>query len=547
MVRAVAYIRVSTDRQARDGTSLVTQRRRVHEYAASKRYELVRQFVEEGESAKTDKRPVLQEMLRYCKEQRGKIDVLIFPKIDRFARYSADYHYLKGYLKEQGIRVESTDEQFDDSPSGRFLESLLAATAQFDNDVRSERAFNGMREAVAEGRWVWGAPRGYRNASPCGKATIEPDPAVAPIIVCAFEQAASMAPIKEILDWLRLQGISMSRSSFHRMLHNKAYIGIIEAFGASQSAAPPFLPLVPEGLFRRAQNAIRRRQAPKVYERDNRAFPLRGTLRCPCGKFLTASWARGRSARYPYYRCRRCSRVNLRGEFVEEQFVRTLALLRGRFSFDQRMVARLKASWDKDTSVGSTRAARVQREVSKLESFQRTLTLKVAEGVVPDHLAKEQFLEIEAKLVDLRAELRPIGDPQVSFEQLIGHGRSFFRQIDQLWLHSDVSVRKRLQRVLFPSGATLEFAHGCRTAKSGPLAGSAASSSAQLSRAAAPAGGSANRQEHKTITLLANVVPERPHEFIEFLRRVYFELGDIAAPTVGPGAESASRSDSFAG
>lgn len=189
MVRAIAYIRVSTDRQATDGTSLVTQRRRVVEFTALKGYQLKKQFVEEGESAKTDNRPVLREMLAYCEQERGNIDVLVFPKIDRFARYSEDYHHLKRHLRNLGIRVESIDERFDDSPAGRFLESMLAATAQFDNDVRSERTYNGMKEAVAQGRWVWRAPVGYRNVRVDNKANIEPDPKIAPLVVEALKES----------------------------------------------------------------------------------------------------------------------------------------------------------------------------------------------------------------------------------------------------------------------------------------------------------------------------------------------------------------------
>ncbi len=571
MVRAIAYIRVSTDRQVRDGTSLVTQRRRVQEYSASKRYDLVQQFVEEGESAKTDKRPVLQEMLRYCKEQRGKIDVLIFPKIDRLARYSADYHYLKSYLREQGVRVESTDERFDDSPSGRFLESLLAATAQFDNDVRSERAYNGMREAVAEGRWVFGAPRGFRNVTLGNKSTIEPDPETRPTIVCAFEQTACMTPIREILEWLLSQGISMSRSTFHRMIHNKAYIGEIEAFGETHLAVPPFIPLVSQRLFRAAQDAIKRRRHPKVYQRDNLAFPLRGTVRCMCGQFLTAGWSRGRSDRYAYYRCRVCTRVNFRGEMLEEQFVATLSRLRRKIVFDERMVVRLKAQWDKDMAAETGRSVRVRRDINKLESLQRVLISKVAEGVVPDYLAKEQFSEIDSKLRNLKGDLAPVVRTDASFGILIGHGKSLFRQIDQLWLNSDLRIRQRLQRTLFPQGATIVKNSDCRTAKGDPTPGSDDPFRAQLSHLALPADKSANAKSFDAPNMalpadksanaksfdapnmalppdksanrskrnlridLDDVVPGDPRGFIEFLSRLQFELGDIVETSSSQG------------
>lgn len=285
MVRAIAYIRVSTDRQATDGTSLVTQRRRVIEYVTAKGYVLVKQFVEEGESAKTDNRPVLQEMLRFCEQEKGRIDLLIFPKIDRFARYSEDYHHLKSRLRGLGIRFESIDERFDDSPAGRFLESMLAATAQFDNDVRSERTYNGMKEAVSQGRWVWMAPLGYRNIRVDGKATIEPDPHTGPLVVKAFEMIADgVTGTTRVRQWLADQGVSIGKNGLYRMLQNKIYLGIIEAFGLQERGAPPMVPLLSESLFYRAQVSLRPHNGPGTINRNNDEFPLRGTVLCPCGQ-----------------------------------------------------------------------------------------------------------------------------------------------------------------------------------------------------------------------------------------------------------------------
>ena len=44
------------------------------------------------------------------------------------------------------------------------MESVLAAFAQFDNDVRSDRTRAGMKAALELGRWVFLAPIGYLNA-----------------------------------------------------------------------------------------------------------------------------------------------------------------------------------------------------------------------------------------------------------------------------------------------------------------------------------------------------------------------------------------------
>ncbi len=54
------------------------------------------------------------------------------------------------------------------------MENMVAAFAQFDNDMRADRCTNGMKEAVREGRHVWNAPIGYNNVRVADKATIAP-------------------------------------------------------------------------------------------------------------------------------------------------------------------------------------------------------------------------------------------------------------------------------------------------------------------------------------------------------------------------------------
>lgn len=471
MVQAIAYIRVSTDRQATDGTSLVTQRRRVVEYTALKGYRLVKQFVEEGESAKTDNRPVLKQMLRYCETERGKIDLLVVPKIDRFARYSEDYHHLKRQLRNLGIRVESIDERFDDSPAGKFLESMLVATAQFDNDVRSERTYNGMREAVSQGRWVWKAPTGYRNVRIDGRANIEPDPRTAPLVIEAFEKLARRVRVTDVREWLNEQGIPIRRNGFYKMVRNRVYIGIIEAFGVTSRGVLPFTPLIPFELFESAQTAIAPSNHPGVNQLDHEDFPLRGTVRCACGAYLTACWSKGNKRRYAYYRCRTCPRVNIGREFVESQFLMQLQRLSAAMTPDDQMAADLRSFWDGTQRQLRVRFEELERDRERIESQQANLVRKVADGVVPDHLAKQMLQENESKLRQINAKLSKSRslDREPHFDVLIEFGTRFLRQVSEMWQDAEICLKKQIQSFLFPSGSIVVSNTHPRTAAKAPL------------------------------------------------------------------------------
>ena len=68
--KAGIYIRVSTFDQAREGFSLGEQEKRLKEFCDFKRYEIFNVYKDAGISAKNDKRPAYQQMIRRCRRTR---------------------------------------------------------------------------------------------------------------------------------------------------------------------------------------------------------------------------------------------------------------------------------------------------------------------------------------------------------------------------------------------------------------------------------------------------------------------------------------------
>ena len=187
--RAIIYTRVSSREQVDEGNSLVTQERLCREYALKHNYEIVEVFVEQGESAKTTLRTELQRMLTYCTNRKNKIEAVLTYKLDRIARQSDDYSYIRILLKRYNVEIKSITEYFENTPAGRFMENVIVSVSQFDNDMRAERTKGGMEEAVKEGRFVFLAPYGYDNVGVAGKSNIAPN-SFAPIIRKTFEEVA---------------------------------------------------------------------------------------------------------------------------------------------------------------------------------------------------------------------------------------------------------------------------------------------------------------------------------------------------------------------
>src|SRR5579863_6233292 len=101
-MKGIIYCRVSSKEQA-EGTSLDSQRLACEEYARAKNTEVIRVFVERGESAKFADRTQLLELIEFCREHKGSINSLIVWKVDRFARNVTDHFSIKATLAKYGV------------------------------------------------------------------------------------------------------------------------------------------------------------------------------------------------------------------------------------------------------------------------------------------------------------------------------------------------------------------------------------------------------------------------------------------------------------
>ena len=147
MVGAVIYIRVSTKEQT-ENLSLPTQLRACEEYCRREGLDVLERFKEEGESAKTADRTELQRLLTFCRTNKGRVHFVVVFNLTRFARDKYDHFALRSHLKSLGISLRSATEPIDDTSTGKLMEGVLAAFAQFDNDVRSDRTRAGMKAAL---------------------------------------------------------------------------------------------------------------------------------------------------------------------------------------------------------------------------------------------------------------------------------------------------------------------------------------------------------------------------------------------------------------
>ena len=137
--KAVAYVRVSTEKQADAGQSLDAQRAKVTAYAGLYDLELVEVIVDAGASAKTLDRPGLTRALAMLKS--GEADALVVVKLDRLTRSVRDLGELVDrYFANGKAALLSVSEQIDTrSAGGRLVLNVLASVSQWEREAIGER------------------------------------------------------------------------------------------------------------------------------------------------------------------------------------------------------------------------------------------------------------------------------------------------------------------------------------------------------------------------------------------------------------------------
>src|SRR4051812_32055907 len=95
-IKAVSYLRVSTQRQGKSGLGLEAQREAVGRYLAGIGATLLAEFeeVETGKGSNAlDKRPKLRDAIVLAKKQKA---ILVIAKLDRLAR---NVHFISGLME----------------------------------------------------------------------------------------------------------------------------------------------------------------------------------------------------------------------------------------------------------------------------------------------------------------------------------------------------------------------------------------------------------------------------------------------------------------
>jgi DNA invertase Pin-like site-specific DNA recombinase len=150
-IKAVGYVRVSTESQGKSGLGLEAQQMAIQQFADAEGYEVAEWFreVETGKGSDAmDRRPQLAAALKAGRVLRAPV---IVAKLDRLSR---DVHFISGLMAH---RVEFIVAQLG-KQADPFILHIYAALAEKEREMISARTRAGLAAAKARGQ-VLGNPR----------------------------------------------------------------------------------------------------------------------------------------------------------------------------------------------------------------------------------------------------------------------------------------------------------------------------------------------------------------------------------------------------
>ena len=476
MNRAIIYIRVSTAEQV-ERISLDYQLKVCQEFAAKSGMSVDQVFREEGESAKTANRPELIRAIDYCRKNKNRIASFIVYKLDRFARNAEDHYAVRSSLSKLGIQLISATEPIDDSPTGKFMESILAAVAEFDNSVRAERTRGGMQARVEQGGWVHKAVLGYVNhRDELGRPTMRVDPTNGPLMQQTLRQFLtgnlSQSEITAYANDLGLRqasGNPISVQTMHKILRNPLYAGLV-INPSTKILAPGLHPgLITEEEYYEVQSKLSPRTTPPEHHlRDNARYPLRrGFLRCAdCNSSLRGSASRGRSRYYAHYHCVVCrssrtgNAISERIEVVHEQFddlLRCIQPKRGMLDLFAELVRR---RWRQEQKAEVEAGRALESQVKKLEATIERVTDLYVDGELSDTQHAAKLARIEDQLCQLRGRAANEKKITSNLDVVLRSALLFMANVTALWEQPDIGLGLHFIKLIFPEGLAYKFGGG---------------------------------------------------------------------------------------
>ncbi len=471
---AVSYLRVSTKEQAErdgdpEGYSIPAQREANRRKADSLGADIVAEFVDRGESARSADRPELQRMLQFVGSE--PVAYCIVHKVDRLARNRADDVEISLALTKAGVRLVSATENIDETPSGMLLHGIMSSIAEFYSRNLANEVLKGMNQKARTGGTPGKAPMGYRNAGIVNEEgrevrTVLLDEQRAPLIRWAFEAYATGEwTIRDLAAKLAERGLASAptpsrpakaiiANQLHKILTNPYYKGDVRFQGGVYPGRHQAL--IDAATWQRVQDVLSSHVVGEKVRLHHHY--LKSSVYCgDCGTRLVVHMAKNRhGAVYEYFICsgrhaktNDCARQAMSIPLIENKIVdyyKTIALTPAlRRDIQHHLRDELEAS------IGETRQVQHEllRERTRLQDRSRKLLDGHLSGIVPAKLYAEEQEAISRQLATIAERLRAATVRFSDIDRNLDLAMDLIENCFEAYRRAPDDVRRRFNQALF--------------------------------------------------------------------------------------------------
>ena len=393
VLRVALQPRVSTDEQVATGYSLQAQEDALVKYAKENNMKIVGIYRDEGHSARKPvlKRPVMLELLEDVKA--GKIDRILFTKLDRWFRNVSEYHAIQAILEKHNVSWQAILEDYrTDSADGRLKVNIMLSVAENESDRTSERIKFVFAAKLANKEVFFKLPFGYKTEMIDGVRRAVKDPETQHILDDFYQRAKETNVYNAGIEMNRMYDLSFSYKFWQSLSKKEIYTGTYKGI---EDFAPAYITKEEIEELNNKKKSVKR-------TRNNRTYLFSGLLLCPnCRKRLNAKYCtagRKYQKEYMYYRCAGTAMGNCDFGVLTEINIEKYLLENVRKEMEQ-YVASVETALNTDQKAKSNK-----NEIVRLQEKQRRLNLIFYTGNISDEEYTEQSAEIKNQIAVAQQE-----------------------------------------------------------------------------------------------------------------------------------------------
>lgn len=479
--KALIYCRVSSKTQATDGHGLDSQEHRCREYASRKGYEVEKVF-HDSLSGGGDfmKRPAMRALLAYADENPHKAYVAIFDDLKRFARDTVFHWNLRNELQARNMIPECLNFNFEDTPEGVFVETMMAAQGQLEREQNRRQVIQKQKARMELGYWPFAAKKGYTSVKDPIHGKICKPNNEGEILADALRLFEDRTLVRKInvcqylveKEFWTGQDPEKYVDKLSQILRDPFYCGDMEypAWDVKRREAK-HEGIITRDMFERIQKIIKRETTLKRIRWDiSPEFRLRGLILCDhCGNHLTAAWSK---KIFPYYVChtKGCERYgkSIRRNDIENQFIELLKRNTLKSEIGEVVSVVFERVWTQEMDSLKAEETYRQEELKTLEAKATRLTEAVlgAKSDAVREVYEKQIEDIADQITELKSLPAVPTDLTIPYRTAIDKATGLLKSPYSVWQNMSVVEQHSLYYFIFEEKLRYNQFTGYRTEKS---------------------------------------------------------------------------------